>query len=128
MTSLHGTPPPTSAFNGAGGPAGPAGTVGVETPSRPAAHQPEKSAGNQPAIPDIDGLYQLQCAALLQRMHGWLESVVPYVPQLASMVTTMLLAIDLYVRRMYQDCLGQILGLVGNVQELRILYPALPPL
>jgi hypothetical protein len=122
MTSLRGTTPSSSAFNGARGAAGPAGA------SRTAASYSEQSAGGPGAIPDVDGFYQVQCAAILQRVHGWLESVVPYVPQLASMVTTMLLAIDLYVRRMHHECLAQVLGLVGNIQQLRILYPALPPL
>jgi hypothetical protein len=124
MTSLRGNPRPAPASNGSR--PGP-GTAGTDPFQASTGVGFDRSAGTATII-DVDSAHQLQCAAVLSRLHAWVESVVPSVPPLASMVTTMLLAIDLYVRGRYQECLSQALTLTVHIQELRILYPALPPL
>jgi hypothetical protein len=85
-------------------------------------------AGFGGLMPPAQELQRAQCAALLQRLDAWLEATVPHMPQLAGVIPTTVLAVQLYAGGQYQASLAQAYGVVQTLSQMRTMYPALPPL
>ena len=73
-------------------------------------------------------MQRAQCAAVLQRLDAWLEATVPHMPQLAGVIPTTVHAVQLYAAGQYQASLAQAYGVVQILNQMRALYPTLPPL
>lgn len=69
---------------------------------------------------------QAQCARMLQHLHGWLRTVVPQAPYLATAIPLVIQAVHMYRNGQYEACLTQLQTVRG------MLNPAgqsgLPPL
>jgi hypothetical protein len=98
------------------------------------------SVGLGGAVPGLTGLtagpvpgfaawsFQLQCAAMLQRLYGWLQVAVPQQPQLAAVIPLLVQAVQLYRVGQYELCAAQLQPVIGMLNQARAVQPALPPL
>jgi hypothetical protein len=85
---------------------GPAGLTGL-------------AAGPVPGL--AAGSLQMQCAAMLQRLYGWLQVAVPQQPQLAAVIPPLVQAVQLYRVGLYEPCAAQLQSVIGMLNQARAI-------
>ena len=74
------------------------------------------------------GALRMECATALQHLYGWLQAAIPQQPQLATVIPSLVQAVQLYRAGQDDACAAQLQSVIVHLHQTRALQPTLPPL